>query len=786
MKDRIIQVDSEQQSRENMARYSIYSLYDRYVPDVRDGLKPVQRRILYTMYNDTHCISINTKRKSAITVGQVMQYHAHSNDAIYSSMKPMANWFESRAPLLAYDSASGTIQGGDQAAMRYTESYMSPFAVENVIGEMAEVRAVVDWDKTYDNHSIEPETLPVKVPLLLINGAFSIAIGRKIEVPPHSMNDVIDETIALIHDPNHKVVLIPDQCKPCEIIDTNWKLISNTGSGNFTVRGIIKTNQDKKGNYYLQILSTPDLVFYDKIKPKIEDMIKDNTLPQIINIEDHSDDMQLDVHIFLKKGSDPEYVKQVLYKTTDLQKTKSVNMELIDGLELKRFSYKAYLLYFLEYRRGVKFRLYNGRLQKVETKLHEIDTYIKILESGDVENIVHMIRNQSSMDEDYLVDWLTKKLKITDLQARFVLRTQLKALSRGNLKKFKEDQKDLINKVNLYIQYITNEKLVDEEIEKELLEIKAKYGNPRRSIIISKSEASNIPEGEFKIVITENNYIKKMQINDNIRTIRGDAAKYVIIANNTKDLLLFDQSGKVFRLQVHKIPFTDKSGVGTDIRLLIKKLTSGIVSVMYLPMLEMLANKKSKYYISMVTTKGMIKRMDINDIINATPSGIIYTKLNKGDYVKDIVIVNHKSDIVVYTKSKALRMPVESTPYLKRSTIGNIAMKSKDDIDGMSVVTGETRDIVVVTNKGKFNRFNVSGLPQSDRNKAGTSVIKLTRGDYIHNIFSCNSHHSLRVIKTDGEVVEININDIPLGSSISGGVELCKGGIIKAELLKNN
>ena len=786
MKDKIIQVDSEQQSRENMARYSIYSLYDRYVPNVKDGLKPVHRRILYTMYNDTHCMSLSAKRKSAITVGAVMKYHAHGEGAIYDSMKPMANWFESRVPLLAYDSASGTIQGGDQAAMRYTESYMSPFAVENVIGEMAEIKTVVDWDKTYDNHSIEPESLPVKVPLLLINGAFSIAIGRKIEIPPHSMNDVIDETIALIHDPNHKVILIPDQCKPCEIIDTNWKLISNTGSGNFIVRGIIKTCQDIKGNYYLQILSTPDLVFYDNIKPKIEDMIKNNILPQIADIEDHSTDMQLDVHILLKKGSDPEYVKQVLYKTTDLQKTKSVNMELIDGIELKRFSYKAYLLYFLEYRRGVKFRLYNGRLQKVETKLHEIDTYIKILESGDVENIVHMIRNQSSMDEDYLVDWLTKKLKITDLQARFVLRTQLKALSRGNLNKFKAEQKELQDKVNTYIQYITNEKLVDEEIEKELLEIKAKYGSPRRTIVISKSEASNIPEGEFKIVITENNYIKKMQINDNIRTVRGDVAKYVIIANNTKDLLLFDQSGKVFRLQVHKIPFTDKSGVGTDIRLLIKKLTSGIVSVMYLPILEMLANKKSKYYISTVTNNGMIKRMDLNDIINATPSGIIYTKLNKNDYVKDIVIVNHKSDLVVYTKSKALRMPVESTPYLKRSTIGNIAMKSKDDIDGMSVVTGETRDIVVVTNKGKFNRFNVSGLPQSDRNRAGTSVIKLTRGDYIHNIFSCNSHHKLRVIKADGDVVEINIDDIPLGSSISGGVELCKGGIIKAELLKNN
>ena len=387
------------------------------------------------------------------------------------------------------------------------------------------------------------------------------------------------------------------------------------------------------------------------------------------------------------------------------------------------------------------------------------------------------------MDEAYLINWLMNKLKITDLQATFVLRTQLKALSKGNLKRYKEEQKDLLNKVNTCVQYITNESLIDAEIEQELIDIKAKYGSPRKSILISEAEASDIPEGEFKIVITEANYVKKMQINDPIKAYRGDNPKCVIIADNSKDLLLFDQMGKVFRLQVHKIPFTEKNSAGTDIRLLVKKLTSNIISVMYVPILETFANKKSKYFLSMVTTKGLIKRIDLNDIINATPSGITYTKLNKGDSVKDVIIVNHKSDIVVYTKSKALRMPVEATPYLKRSTLGNTAMKTTEDIDGMSVITGETTDIVVVTNKGKFNRFNISGLPVSDRNKAGSKVIKLAKGDYIHNIFSCNPNYTLRVIRPD-EVLEINVNDIPVGSSISAGTKMCKDGIIKVELIK--
>lgn len=785
MKDNIIQVDAREESKRNMARYSLYILYNRYVPDARDGLKPVQRRILTAMFYDIKCVSLATKRKSANTVGMVMgKYHAHGDSSIYGAMQPLANWWECMAPLLTYDSASGTIQGGKQAAMRYTESCISQFGMDCAISELVETKQVVNWQKTFDNHNDEPETLPVKVPLLLINGAFSIAIGRRIEVPPHSINDVIDATLTLMHNPNAKIVLIPDQCMKCEIINTDWKKISNMGFGNYVARGIITQGEDKKGKY-LSIRSTPDIVFSNSIVEKIEELIKDNKLIQVADINDHSTDSDLDIRIYLKNGADPNYVKQVLYKNTSLQDTKRVNMEVLDGLDIKRFSYKAYLLYFLEYRRGIKFRLYNYRLQKVETRLHQIETYIKVLESGDVENIVHMIRNQASVDENYLVNWLMKKLKITDIQALFILRTQLKALSRGNLDKYKAEQKDLLVKVNECVAYITDEKLIDKEIENELLEMKAKYGKPRQSVIISEAEASDIPEGEFKIVITESNFVKKMQVNEPIKAYKGDNAKYILIADNSKDILLFDQMGKVFRLQVHKIPFTEKNSAGVDIRLLIKKLTSNIISVMYVPILEMLANKKSKYYLSIISTKGLIKRIDLNDIINATPSGIIYTKLNKGDSVKDIIVVNHKSDIVVYTKSKALRMPVESTPYLKRSTLGNMAMKTTEDIDGMSVVTRETTDIVVVTNKGKFNRFGVAGLPVSDRNKAGGKVIKLAKGDYIHNIFSCNSNYVLRVIRTD-EVLEINVADIPIGSSVSAGTKMCKDGILKVELIRGN
>ena len=785
IEDKIIQVDSHEQYMNNMARYSIYVLYSRYIPDIRDGLKPVQRRILYAMWNDVGCTSLGRKVKSANTVGRVIGvYHPHGDEAVYSSMKPMTNWFECKMPLINYDSNSGSLQGGPQAAPRYTESYISPFSIDCVIGEMADSKSVVDWQKTFDNHTIEPQSLPVKVPLLLVNGTFSIAIGRRIEVPPHSLNDVIDATLSVLRNPNAKVILIPDPCQKCEIINTDWKKISNMGFGLFTERGIIETNTMKNGIQYLSIRSTPDLVTANSVMDKIEELIKNNILIQVSDIQDHSTEECLDIRLILKKGADPNYVKQMLYKNTSLQDTKRVNLQVINDTEICSISYKAYIAYFIEYRRECKFRLYNAKMQKAETRLHQIDVYIKILESGDVENIVHMIRNQSSIEESYLVAWLMKKLNITDLQAKFVLHTEIGRLSKGHLKKYKEEFAKLTNDVRGYIEIITNSALIDKEIENELLEIKNKYNQPRKSILISEAEASNIPEGEFKIVLTEQNYFKKMAVNDQIKVVKGDQPKCIVIADNSKDLLLFDQMGKVFRLPVSKIAFTDKNSAGIDIRMLIKKATSNIISVMYEPIVETLNNKASKYFIVSITRGGLIKKMDLADILSATSSGIIYSKLNQGDQICDILIANTKSDIVVYTGTKALRFAIDDVPYLKRTTLGNQSMKTPEPIDGMSVITGDTKELIVVTAKGRFNKLSASALVRSNRNKSGSKVIKLGKGDFIKNIFTCSGGAIIRVTRID-EVIDINIDDIPIGSSVSSGVKLCKDGVIHADLIRN-
>jgi len=705
------------------------------------------------------------------------------NSAVYEAMKPMTNWYEIKCPLIVYDSNSGSIQGGPQAAMRYTESCLSQFSMDALFGDLIESKMVVDWSKTFDNHTEEPDLLPIKIPLLLVNGTFGIAIGRRIEVPKHSLNDVIDATINVLKNPNAKVILIPDPCQKCEVVDTDWKKISNMGFGYFTERGIVDIESDKNGNQILHIRSMPDMIFANTVLDKIEDLIKENKLVQINDIQDHSTEEQLDIWLILKKGSDAEYVKQVLYKNTPLQDTKRVNMEVMIGDEIKRLSYKAYIVAFIELRRNVKFRLYNARLQKAETRLHTIELFIAILESGDVENIIHAIRNQKPSEEVQLIEWLMKKLKITDLQAKFILNTEIKKLSKGNLNRYKEEQKELNKQVKHYINMITKPELIDKEIEEELLEIRKKYGQPRKSVVISEAEASDIPQGTFKIVVSEMSFIKKMQVTDPIKLSKGDSPKCITVGDNSKDLLLFDEMGKVFRLPIHKLAFTDKNSPGIDIRMVLKKLTSNIVSVMYLPIIENLANKSSKYFIVTVTKQGLIKKMDLDDIISATPSGIIYSKLNKGDSVCDIVIANHKSDVIIYNKTKAIRISIDSIPYLKRSTLGSISMKTNEPIDGISVVTSDTKDVVVVTAKGKFNRISQSALARTERNRAGSKVIKLTKGDYIKNIFTCSNNMTIRAIHMDGTVSMVKTSDISMGSSVSSGDKLTKE-IVKAELIK--
>lgn len=765
---------------EYMTRYAIETNWKRHTADVRDGMKTVQRRIIDALANRIPNGKSRTKYiKTAKVVGDVIgNTHPHGDSSVKSAIKLMANWFDMKMPLIESESNMGSMQGETDAAARYTEIHLSEFAVECVLSELLESPAVVDWKPTFDNSGKEPEFFPVAVPLLLINGTFGLGTGLKALVPSHNFNEVIDATIRLIKNPSSPVVLVPDHCMGVEIIDTNWKAISNKGYGSYTARSVIDV-EEKNGCYSLIIRSTPDMVYYDKgqlnggVKYKILEMVAEGKLPQISKLDEESNGTNMRCVIHLKKGSDPEYVKQILYKETSLQEKYTVNFEALYDLQTLRFSYKSYLETFIEQRRTTKYRLNCIKLQEYNTRVHELDAYIKIIESGRFMETVEMIHKQKSNNTDDIIEFLIKKVGLTDIQAKFILGLNLRRITIGELPKYKEELKKNQELAKECTDKILNESLIDKDIIEELERFKKKYGSPRTSKIIGKEEINNVPKGIFKIVITENNYIKKLSENEYVGSYRGDNPKHILLADNTEEILLFSAQGRVFNLPVSKIPLCDKGSIGVDARIMIKKLASDIQAVMYVPALREISKKLRKHYITVVTYGNSIKKLDIEDFLTIPQSGIMYTKLNPGDTVKNVSIIPDDLDLIIFSDKKALRIGMDSIPKYKRSSVGVLAMNIKEGsrIDGISVIYPDATDIVVITESGKVNRFPIGGLAKGKRASSGSTVIKLSKGDRINSIFGVNCNNTINIHGKNG-ITSIDVSELRLGSSISGGEKL--------------
>ena len=791
MAETIIYKDSVGQYKEDMFRYGIETNRRRSVVDVRDGLKLVQRRILDVMYMNEPCATKYVK--TAAIVGTTMKKsHPHGDSSIKDAIKPMVNWWEISMPLIDTKSNFGSMQGAGAAAPRYTEIKLSDFCLECVIGDLRKSKDVVDWVDTFDYRDKEPEYLPVGVPLLLIEGTYGLGVGLRAEVPKHNITEVIDATINLIKDPSYPVVLIPDHCMPCEIVETNWKRISNTGHGNYKVRGIIDIEQhgDKT---QLVIKSVPDRVYFDKGRPenggvkyKILDMVKDGKLPQITAIEEDSHGTDMRIVIKLKKGSDPNYVRDIIYKNTQMEGTYTVNFEVLNGIEPLRMSYKSYLEFFIQQRMIIKFRMYANRLQEVNTRYHKIKSYVEVLESNVLDQILNVIKKQKDIDDNALIETLIKKFGLTDIQASFIINSTYKTRSIAYINAYKKEMADLSKKLDHYTYMITNDNEIVNEIINELEAYKKKYGKPRNCRVLKKKDINHIPEGTFNVVITENNYIRKLSASDNILTVKSDTPQHIIQVDNTENILLFTSGGKVFNLPVHKIPITERNNSGTDIRILVKGLTSEVIKVMYLPKVKKLANAiKDKNFMVVLTEKNTIKKLNLEDFLNVPPSGIMYSKLNTNDKVKSVAIVEDKSNIVIYSDRKALCIPVSQVPHYKRNSLGVAAMDTKDKIDGFAPVELDNTDVVVITNAGKINKFSITGLNISDRYRAGSNVIRLGKTDSIHSIYCVNDKDTIR-ITTMSDKIDIPVSQLQRASSISGGEKTpVKDTILKTQIITN-
>lgn len=783
-KERIIDKNLATEYQDSAKRYAIYVSRERITADYRDGLKPVQRRIIYSMYQQGYT-SPSKKKKSADVVGSVIaKYHPHSTDAVYDTMVNMANWYKIKMPMIFGYGNWGSLLGDKAAAYRYTEASLNYFAMDCVLKDISTDKNAVDWQPNYDESTTEPMFLAPSVPLLLINGTMGIGVGMKTDIPRHNLAEVIDETLKLIANPNHEVVLVPDLCLPCEIIDTDWKAISRTGFGNYKVRGIIEETQ-YEGYPALVIKSMPDYTFLDTIKDKINDLVESKMLLQIRNTFDFTDLNGVNYIIQLKQGSDPNYVKDMLYKHTGMESSCRVNFEILDGLKLMRVGYTEYLKMFIEFRKLTKFRLHCNEVQGYKTRFHHLDAFIKVLESGEIDTIYKSIRKRKDTDDSALIEYLIKKVGLTDLQAAFIINSDLRKMSIGYLNKYKQEAADLTVKINDLMNKILDDRFIMEEIVQELVDYRNKYGSPRICKLVDKATVENIPRGEFVVLVTNRNFIKKIPVGDNLLAYKDDGIRCIRTVQNTDTLLIFDEKGKVFKLDTHKIPLTAKNQTGCDLRLMNKYIGANIMAIYSKNFLEQFVNKdNAPVYLVMVTKSGYCKKVDLSDCISAPPSGIFYIKLEDDDYVKEVLVMDDSQHVMIYSDKKAIKIPVATIPYLKRNTRGSRAMNNATTIDGMCFIDDHS-DVVVVTEKGKANRLNAVAVPLQERGGTGHNVIKLGSGDRIKSIIDVYPNSIIRLKTISNTRLDIDINDIPVGSTVSTGNKLvsARDTIIGVEVL---
>lgn len=779
MSEKIIDVNMAEQSNSDLTAYAIYVTRFRSIPDIRDGLKSVIRRILWCIAHDFK--GQGFVKTSALTGEVIKRYNPHGDTSVLMAIRNMINDFSTKYPTMAGSGSWGHKANPTPSAARYTECKISQFGLDIFIQDIFDDKRATDWQNNYDNKCKEPCYLPAKIPTLLVLGQLGIAVGIKCAIPSHNLGEVIDTTIKLIHDPNAPFCLIPDECMPCEIMETDFQKINDTGMGTYVSQGIVDIGE-YKNHPALYVRSLPDFTFFDSIKDKILELIDKGKMPYIFDMISRS---KVDIKtgkttfeeiIVLKKGTDPRFVREELYSNTAIRQTRQVKLLVINHNRLQALNYRQYLLEFIRFRRMTIVRKFNAKLQTYKTIVHERQLYLKLMTSGEIDKIIDMIKKQDTRDDAVLVDYLTNKLKVTPLQARFLLNTDIRKLSKGYLKKYQEELKMYNDEINKIMTLLTDPRNIDNYIINEMLEIKKKYNDKRLCRIISKSEANGIAPGVFKLIFTKKNFVKKVGENESIGSITNDEVNFIIQADNTENIFIFSAMGKIYKIPVHKIPLSDRRSNGVSLAIINKYCTSDVCCVARESTLKKLSESRFRNFMFIITKNGFLKKMDIDDVLAASTSGIVFSKLDQGDIVKSILFGPDKMDLMIYIGNKVLRLSPNDAPYLKRFTKGNRASTATALIDGMSFLRKEDDVLIVITKKGFINKTNVNIVPRSQRGRAGTKVVKVNKGDEILNIFPCKNTERL-VIQEGKNTITIPISEIPIKSSICPGVQMCKNPI---------
>ena len=778
---------------DSFLRYSMSVIIDRALPDVRDGMKPVHRRVLYTM-GEMGVRPGSAFKKSARIVGDVMgKYHPHGDSSIYDAMVRLAQDWNMRYPLVDGQGNFGSLDGDPPAAMRYTEARLG--RVGDIL--LADLdKDTVDFRPNYDGSESEPSVLPAKLPNLLLNGQIGIAVGMATSIPTHNLGEIVDATIELIDNPEApledlmKFVKGPD-FPTGAIVYGGAPMIQayRTGRGSVTMRAVAEIIETKRGRHQIVVTEIPYSVNKASLIEKIADLVKEKKITAIADLRDESARGNVRVVIDLKKDAYPKKVLNQLYKMTPLQSNFHYNMlALIDGVQPRVLGLKEMLSEFVKHRQIVVRRRTEFELKKAKARAHILEGLKIALDH--IDEVIATIR--ASKTTDIAEKALREKFGLTEIQAKAILAMQLRRLTGLEREAIEAELATLLKLIGELEAILADENEILRIIKEELLEMKDKYGDERKTQIINHelgkfSDEELIPEEESVILLTTENYIKRTLLSEYRRQHRGGKGKRgmttkekdiidQLVPASTHDwLLFFTNRGRVFRLKAYEVPAASLQAKGVAaVNLLQLQPEEKITSIIKLEQ-----NSSDKDFLFMTTVKGTVKKTALKDFANIRTNGLNAINLDEGDELRWIQKTDGESEIIISTSAgQAVRFNEDDVRAMGRAARGvrGVRLRPNDSVVGMDIVTDSDQKLLVISANGYGKSTKVANFEVKRRGGIGVkaAIVTSKTGPIVSVQTLPKESTDALMISAAGQTIRVAIKDIPTLGRTTQGVRIMK------------
>ena len=781
----------ERVMEDSFLKYSMSVIIDRALPDVRDGLKPVNRRILYAM-NKNGWRAPHATVKSAKIVGEVMgNYHPHGDSSIYDAMVNLAQPWKMRYTLVEGQGNFGSMDGDEPAASRYTEARMDKIGGE-LLSDID--KETVDFRDNFDGTEKEPIVLPSAVPNILLNGQMGIAVGMATNIPPHNLGEVVDATVAQIDNPEITLdellthIKGPDFPTGAEVYGgAPMRQAYETGRGSVTIRAVASIEERKNGRYSIIITEVPYGMSKEGFVDKVRELVLAKKITHIADARDESARGKVRVVVELKKDAYPKKILNQLYKLTGLQTSFHYNvLALVNGIQPKVMGLKEILAEFIKHRQGVIRRRTEFELRKAKERAHILEGLKIALDH--IDEVIKTIR-ESYDDADKR---LMERFGLSEIQAAAILAMQLRRLQGLERDKIEEELKQLHELIKKLEAILADENEILRVVKEELLAMKDKYGDDRRSKIINHelgkfSDEELIPEEESVILLTSENYIKRTLVSDYRRQNRGgkgkrgmttkeeDVIDQVVQASSHDYLLFFTNMGRIFRLKAYEVPAASLSAKGVAaVNLLQLQPEEKITAI-----IKHEKNANEDGYLFMATKKGTVKKTPVKDYANVRTNGLIAIKLDEGDELRWIKRTTGENDVIISTSAgQAIRFNEKDTRPMGRSARGvrGVRLRPNDSVVGMDIVTGDDQTLLVVSEKGFGKRTKVSNFPSHKRGGVGikAAVVTAKTGPIISVQTIDPEITEALLVSQNGQTIRLGLSDIKLLGRTTQGVTIMR------------